>query len=221
MRVGILGGTGSAGRALAARLASAGYETIVGSRSVERAVDTCRELQTKWPDHNLNLCGESNSGAAACDVVMVATPWDAAASTVAALADEVAGKVVISIANAMKKVGGQFQQVVLTHGSVAAEVQAAAPQAFVVATLHHVSAHDLGNLNQPLDCDVLVCGDHLEAKATTMTIIDSFPGAQAIDAGALSHAITLEAFTAVMLQINVAYKSRVALRLRGLNTKQG
>ena len=33
MRIGILGGTGPAGSALAARLASVGFETVIGSRS--------------------------------------------------------------------------------------------------------------------------------------------------------------------------------------------
>ena len=33
MRIGILGGTGPAGSALAARLASVGYDVVIGSRS--------------------------------------------------------------------------------------------------------------------------------------------------------------------------------------------
>ena len=33
MRIGILGGTGPAGSGLAARLASIGYEAVIGSRS--------------------------------------------------------------------------------------------------------------------------------------------------------------------------------------------
>ena len=37
MKIGILGGTGPAGRGLAARLASIGHDAVVGSRSAERA----------------------------------------------------------------------------------------------------------------------------------------------------------------------------------------
>ena len=39
MRIGILGGTGPAGTALAARLASVGYDVILGSRSRYRAME--------------------------------------------------------------------------------------------------------------------------------------------------------------------------------------
>ncbi len=38
MRIGILGGTGPAGSALAARLASVGYDVVIGSRSRYRAM---------------------------------------------------------------------------------------------------------------------------------------------------------------------------------------
>ena len=39
MRIGILGGTGPAGSALAARLASVGYDAVIGSRSKYRAME--------------------------------------------------------------------------------------------------------------------------------------------------------------------------------------
>jgi len=39
MRIGIIGGSGPAGSALAARLASIGYETVIGSRSKYRALE--------------------------------------------------------------------------------------------------------------------------------------------------------------------------------------
>ena len=37
MKVGILGGTGPQGRGLARRLAAAGHEVLIGSRSAQRA----------------------------------------------------------------------------------------------------------------------------------------------------------------------------------------
>ena len=55
MDVGILGGTGPAGSGLAARLAAAGLEVIIGSRSKERAQATCTSIAKKWPDLDLRL----------------------------------------------------------------------------------------------------------------------------------------------------------------------
>ncbi|MEE1570350.1 MAG: NAD(P)-binding domain-containing protein, partial [Acidimicrobiales bacterium] len=49
MEIGILGGTGSAGRAIAARLASVGFEVILGSRNRYRALEACDGLLEKWP----------------------------------------------------------------------------------------------------------------------------------------------------------------------------
>lgn len=221
MRIGILGGTGPAGRALAVRLASVGFDTVMGSRSAERAAEICDGLTVEWPDRKLPLSGAANPVAAACDVVVVATPWDAAAVTAATVADELAGKVVISMANALAKMGGEFQPLVPSRGSIAAAVQAAVPQAMVSAALHHVPAKELGDLNEPVDCDVLVCSDHPEATATTMEIMNKLPGVRALEAGPLSGASPVEAFTAVLLQLNVRYKTRVALRFTGLGLEDG
>lgn len=221
MRIGILGGTGPAGRALAVRLASVGIKTVVGSRSAERADEICDGLLAQWPDHDLPLSGAANPGAASCEVVVVATPWDAAAATAATVADELSGKVVISMANALAKMGREFQPLVPSRGSIAAAVQAAVPQALVSGALHHVPAHDLGDLNQPVDCDVLVCSDHPEATTTTMEIMNKLPGVRALDAGPLSGASPVEAFTAVLLQLNVRYKTRVAVRFTGLDLENG
>ena len=57
MRIGILGSTGPAGSALGARLASVGYEVVLGSRSKERGTEVRDELVAKWPDLKLPLFG--------------------------------------------------------------------------------------------------------------------------------------------------------------------
>ena len=44
MKVGILGGTGPQGRGLARRLAAAGHDVLIGSRSAERAELIAAEL---------------------------------------------------------------------------------------------------------------------------------------------------------------------------------
>ena len=76
MNIGVLGGTGPAGSALAVRLAAVGYPTIIGSRSADRAQDVTYKLLGQWAGHDLELTGANNTGAASADVVVVATPWD-------------------------------------------------------------------------------------------------------------------------------------------------
>ena len=218
MRVGVLGGTGPAGSALAARLASAGVEVVVGSRAAERAQETCRTLQERWPDRDLLLDGAENAGAAEAELVIVGTPWDAAAATARSVGEHLAGKVVVSMANALVRVGEEFQPLVPPRGSVAADVQSAVPDAMVAAAFHHVPARALADLTRPLESDVLVCSDHPEATKATAELVAMVPGLRPLDAGSLSNAAAIEAFTAVLLQLNVRYRTRAAVRFTGIDT---
>jgi len=217
MHVGVLGGTGPAGSGLALRLASIGLEVTIGSRTKERAVDAASALMAKWPDADLALDGGENKRAASADVVVLATPWDAAASTAATVANQLAGKVVISMANALAKVGDEFQPLVPPRGSVAASVQAMVPQAHVAAAFHHLPARELADIAHPIESDVLICSDHVEATEVTAEIVSRIPDLRALDAGKLSNAAPIEAFAAVLLQLNVRYKTRAAVRLTGID----
>jgi NADPH-dependent F420 reductase len=102
------------------------------------------------------------------------------------------------------------------RGSVAAHVQAAVPSCRVVAALHHLPAKELGHLGEPIDSDVLICGDDADAVRMVSEIVDEIPGCRPLDAGELSNATAIEAFTAVLLQLNVRYKTRVAPKLTGI-----
>jgi predicted dinucleotide-binding enzyme len=49
-----------------------------------------------------------------------------------------------------------------------------------------------------------------------MEIAGRIPGCRPLDAGELSNATAIEAFTAVLLQLNVRYRTRVAPKLTGI-----
>ncbi len=216
MQIGVLGGTGPAGSGLAARLASVGFDVVVGSRSKYRAMEVRDKILSKWPERELAIEAGDNHAAASAEVVFVATPWDAAAATVKECDRELKGKVVISMANALARVGHEFQPLVPPRGSVAASVQAAIPRSLVAASMHHVPAAELGDIGHPVESGVLVCSDHPSATATTIDIVSKIPDLRAVDAGELSNAAPIEAFAAVLLQVNVKYKTRVAVRFTGL-----
>jgi NADPH-dependent F420 reductase len=218
MRIGILGGTGPAGTSLGLRLASVGYEIVIGSRSLERAVQVVEEELVKFPELSDRLTAGDNAAASACDVVVIATPWDSAAATVQENAHALQGKIVISMANALVRVAGEFQPLLPPRGSVAAHVQAAVPGCRVVAAFHHLPAKELGHLGSPIDSDVLICSDDASALEEVSDIVSHIPGCRPLDAGQLSNATAIEAFTAVLLQLNVRYKTRVAPKLTGIKT---
>jgi 8-hydroxy-5-deazaflavin:NADPH oxidoreductase len=216
VRIGILGGTGPAGKALAARLASVGFEVVVGSRSKYRAMESVDNLLEAWPDRSLTITAADNMGAADTEVVVIATPWDGATQTARLVADKLRGKVVVSMANALTKLGKEFEPLVPPRGSVAASVQAAVPGCLVAAAFHHVPAKELGDLAEPIESDVLICSDHESAVQVTSEIVAKVPNMRPLNAGELAMATPIESFTAVLLQLNMHYKTRVALKLTGI-----
>lgn len=84
--VGVLGGTGDQGRGLAYRLARAGQQVMIGSRSAERAKTVADELE------NGVLGADNHTVAKDCDVVIVAVPWDGHAELLGGLRAELAAR---------------------------------------------------------------------------------------------------------------------------------
>jgi 8-hydroxy-5-deazaflavin:NADPH oxidoreductase len=216
MHVGILGGTGPAGRGVAVRLAAAGTEVTLGSRDAERAASVAGEVVAKWPDLRLDIRGADNQGAAGAEVVVLATPWDSAIATLKPLREILAGKVVISMANALIREGREMLALVPPRGSVAAAVQAALPDSLVAAAFHHLPASEMEDLESGLEADVLVCSDYPEATVVTESLIDVMRGLRPLNAGSLNQAAAIEAFTAVCITMNMRHKAHSTLRIAGI-----
>ena len=87
--IAVVGGTGNLGSAIAWRLAKAGHQVIIGSRSAEAAIARAEEL-------GHGLTGMANADAAqAGDIVLVTVPFSAQAATLADIKPHVAGKIVV------------------------------------------------------------------------------------------------------------------------------
>jgi len=176
----------------------AGHQVLIGSRSKERSEEKVAELIAQWPDHNLKIETGTNEDAAHCDLIVVATPWDSTATIVGEYAEVLRGKVVVTMANALVKVGKEFQPLVPPRGSIAAHVQAEIPESRVVAAMQHLPAKELGNLNHHVDSDVLICSDFPEAIEIVSDLVAQIPGCRPLSTGRLSNALAFEAFTAVL-----------------------
>jgi NADPH-dependent F420 reductase len=216
MQVGIIGGTGPAGRALGTRLAAGGAEVILGSRSAERGEEVALEAKALFPDRELHLVGAANELAAQSEIVVLATPWEGALVTALELSDALAGRVVVSMVNALTRVGKEFHALVPVRGSIAATLQALLVRSQVTAAFQHLPARELGAIDQELVADVFICADDEEAGAQTAALVSLMPGLRPILAGSLASANAVEALTAVLLNINVRYRAHVAPRLIGL-----
>jgi hypothetical protein len=192
-------------------------EVVLGSRSAERGEEVAAETRGEWPNLTLPLQGGTNLDAASCDVVVLATPWDGAVATALEVAAALEGKVLVSMVNALARIGREFQALVPVRGSIAATVQAVLPKTEVTAAFQHLPARELGAVDQALESDVLICADTNEAAHQTVALVEAMPGLRGVQAGSLASANAVEALTAVLLNVNIKYKSHVALRLEGLN----
>jgi len=221
MNVGILGGTGPAGKALAARLASVGIDVRIGSRQPERAEGIAAELASKWEGRTLRLSGLGNDAICDSDLVVLATPWEGAAPLARSLAQRLEGKVVISMVNALGKVGDELVALVPPSGSITLAVQQAAPGALVAGAFHHLPARVLADLDANLEADVLVCSDHEAATTAAIALSEQIPGCRGVDAGSLSAAAAIEAFTAVLVSVNIRHRAHASIKLTGFRPSSG
>jgi NADPH-dependent F420 reductase len=197
------------------RLAANGVEVVLGSRSKERGEEVAAEVLADL-SRPLPLSGESNESAAAAEVLVLATPWEGAVATAIELREVLAGKVLVSMVNALARVGREFQAIMPARGSIAASVQAVLPETAVTAAFQHLPARELGDLDHVLESDVLICSDTRAAAEVTSELVDTIPGLRGVFAGSLASANAVEALTAVLLNVNVTYRTHVALRLPGL-----
>ncbi len=203
MIVAVLGGTGKEGSALAQRWALNGYQIVIGSRDAARAASRAEELNAELGSDYLQGMGNAEAAAAA-DVVVLSVPYDAHKATLEGVKDQLQGKVLVDITVPLKP--PKVRTVHLPEGqSAALEAQALLGENVkVVAAFQNISYIKLADLKCDVDCDVLVCGNDADAKATVVQLVEA-AGMRGIDAGTLPNAIAIEALTPVLLYINKKY----------------
>ena len=201
---------------LAYRWARHGHRVVLGSRSVERAEEAAAEITARIPEVAVSSATNAEAAAGA-DVVVLAVPYDGHDELVTALADQLAGKVVISCVNPLgfDKQGPYGLDV--PGGSAAENAATLVPDARVVGAFHHVSAVTLWGEQEYLDHeDVLVCGDDTDAKAVAVELARAVTSRDGVDAGRLRIARQLEPWTAVLISINKRYKTRSGTSISGV-----
>ena len=214
MKIGILGATGPAGRGLVARLAGNGFSVIAGSRELAKATAVVEAAREKWGDRVSTVTPAMNADAAAeGDLVVLATTWEGTVPTAGDHAGAMAGKVVVCMANAMEKIDDAMVPLVTPEGSLAEQVQAAAPDSMVSAAFHHVPAAAFAALDQSMEGDVVVVSDHPEATKATCELVEAIPDLRSLDGGPLRNAVALEAFCAVLVTVNIRHGGRRTLSL--------
>ena len=205
MKVAIIGGTGSFGRALAGRLRSLGEDVWIGSRDAERARERALELGVQG--------GTNEDVVRDVDLVVLATKSNAALETGATLADAIGDTPVLCVASDLR-----FTDIGivpgLEEGSLAKNLSRVI-RAPVASGLQTVSAIDLSG-PEPPDQDALICGDDPGAKKLALELAGRLVGGRAVDVGPLANSRALEGMTAVILNVNKEFGIHAGLRITGL-----
>jgi 8-hydroxy-5-deazaflavin:NADPH oxidoreductase len=204
MRVAVLGGTGSFGRALAERLRAAGEEVAIGSRDPGRAREAAAQLEVSGGGNEEILAG--------VDLAVLAVKAEAAVETARELAGALGSTPLLCVASELRFSGGVARS---AGGSSIAERVAEVVAAPVAAGLHSLAARNLGGAEAP-DEDALVCGDDAGAKERALELAGKLVAGRAVDAGPLAVAAALEGLTAVIVNVNRRYKAHAGVRLTGL-----
>lgn len=218
--LGFVGGTGPLGRGLALRLALAGYRVLLGSRSAQRAAETVDKLRAKAGE--AELTGVTNEQACSeADIVLVTVPYEAQASTLPGLAERIDGKLVVSCVVPMTfdDVGPALVRV--EAGSAAEECQALLPAATVVGAFQNVAARSLLRVDEPVDADVLVCGDDEDAVDQVVRLARACPGMTGVVAGPLRLAAGIESLTPVLASVNRRYRIHSTVKVAGFPHSAG
>jgi 8-hydroxy-5-deazaflavin:NADPH oxidoreductase len=215
MRIAVLGGTGPEGLGIAARLAAAGEEIVIGSRDLARATGAAATLASEVAGARVQ--GKSNCDAAtASDTVVLAIPAAGVDELLDGCGDALRGKVVLEVVNPLVVERGVFRVAEAWSAGVAARIAARVPDARVVSGLKHESAANLRALDRRLEGDVLLCANDGDAKAIVAGLVRHMPDLRPIDAGGLAVAPLLDQVTALLLNLNRRHKVESSLRIVGL-----
>lgn len=214
----ILGGTGPAGSGLALRWARAGEAIIIGSRSAERAQEAADKIRGHVAKGEVR--GLTNVEAcAASDRLVLTVPFEGQAALVKELKPAFrAGSILIDATVPLAaSVGGRASRMLgVWQGSAAQQTAELVPKGVRVAAAFHNLSADLLKGDAPLDCDVIVCSDDLEATQATTELVVKIPGVRAIDGGKLENARIVEQITALLIGLNVRHKGHAGIRITGL-----
>jgi len=203
LTIAILGGTGKEGKGLAYRWAKAGYRILIGSRTPEKARATAQELLDRLGGE-AHLEGLSNMEAAQrADIAALTVPYAAHRETLESVKSALLGKILVDVTVPlvppkvtkvqMPPVGSAAQE---AHEILGEEVQ-------VTSAFQNISYEHLLR-DEPVECDVLVCGTSKEARAEALILVEA-AGLIGWDAGPIENSMVVEGLTSVLLHINKQY----------------
>jgi len=214
----ILGGTGDLGTGLARRWAQAGYQVIIGSRTLEKAeaaVADLREVMAERGVGEVTVQAMANMDAAeAAEIVTLTVPFSHQASTLESVRSALHGKILIDVT--VPLVPPRVARVQLPQEGSAGQIaqELLGEDVSVVSAFQNVAAAHLQE-GKGVECDVLVCGNKKAAREEVIKLVEA-AGMRGFHAGMINNAAAAEALTSVLIVINKQYGCHAGIKISGL-----
>lgn len=203
--IGFIGGTGNQGRALALRLAAAGKEVLLGSRSRKKAEKVVEKIKMEREGLKIRA-GTNEEAARKAEIVFVTLPYNSMKATLEPLKKHLKGKIVVDVINPL--VNGNIHKGV----SASEELQAILTESKVVCAFKNVSSQLMGEIEKKVEVDTIVCSDFDDAKKEVMGLSERM-GIRSLDGDGLENAMVAEMLTKLLLQLNKKYKAQTGIRI--------
>jgi NADPH-dependent F420 reductase len=199
--IGVVGGTGKLGEALARRWLKAGHNVMIGSRTADKAMLTAAALSAET--NAIVTSGSNAEVAEKAELVVITVPFSAQAETLNDIREEVQGKIVVD--TTVPLMPPKVMRVQLPpEGSAALKAQSILGDGVrLVSAFHSVAAHRLAT-DDEIACDVMVFGDEKPARDQIVALAND-AGLRGIHAGALVNSVAAEALTSILIFVNKAY----------------
>lgn len=205
MKIAIVGGTGDMGFGLALRLAYAGHEIVLGSRTRKKAEEAAESALSKVP--GTSIIGLENAEAVkTADLVVISVPSAGHRSTIEELKGILEDKPILDITVPLAfkpiryeppKAGSNAQETAEILGE----------NCRVAAGFHSVSAALLADVTEKVAADSLIVSNDKELKEMILELSSQI-GITAYDAGGLQLASSVESQTPMLIGMNKRYKSK-------------
>jgi 8-hydroxy-5-deazaflavin:NADPH oxidoreductase len=199
MRYGVLG-TGNVGRVLAGRLVEVGHEVRMGSRTADNEAAAAWAAEAGPSASHGTFADAAEFGQTVMNCTAGGVSLDALA---AAGAENLSGKVLIDVANALTFETGRLTLTVCNTDSLGEQIQRAFPDVKVVKTLNTMTAALMADpaLAAGGDHSVFVSGDDEAAKHTVSDLLERLGHSDVIDLGDLSTARGTEMLLPIWLRL--------------------
>jgi NADPH-dependent F420 reductase len=220
VKIAVIGGTGGQGLGIALRFVQAGEDVIIGSRTLDKAEAAVAKVKDLLGDVTNVKAATNPDAAREGEILIMTVPLVAQKETLLSIREGAACKPLLDATGVLESaIGGSATKCInLPEGSAAQRAQAILPEARVISAFNNISHSWFMLIDEPIDCDCLICGDDPGAKELVTPLIEKIPGLRVIDCGGLERAGIIEKITPLLIGLNIRNKcSFGGIRITGLD----